>query len=82
MYTLINSLYTHLEDFQLVMGAIVAIIFLLAVPFIILIWVDNRVSLRAIETIWGKLRFEKWLWEKASAEISHYHSNNGVFFGK
>ena len=47
-----------------------------------LIWVENQFSLGANETVLGKLRFEKWLWEQASAEISHYHSNNGVFFGK
>ena len=27
----------------------------------------------------GKSRFEEWLWEQASAKISHYHSDNGVF---
>ena len=43
-----------------------------------LIWVDNQISLGANETVLGKLRFKKWLREQASAEISHYHSDNGV----
>ena len=45
-----------------------------------LIWVENQVSLGANETVLGKSRFEEWLWEQASADISHYHSDNGVFF--
>ena len=44
-----------------------------------LIWVENQVSLGANETVLGKSLFEEWLWEQASAEISHYHSDNGVF---
>ena len=44
-----------------------------------LIWVENQVSLGSNETVLGKSRFEEWLWEQASAEISHYHSDNGVF---
>ena len=44
-----------------------------------LIWVDDQVSLGANETVLGKSRFEEWLWEQASAKISHYHSDNGVF---
>ena len=44
-----------------------------------LIWVENQVSLRANETIVGKARFEQWLWEQAVAEVSHYHSDNGIF---
>ena len=31
------------------------------------------------ETIVGKARFEEWLWEQAVAEVSHYHSDNGIF---
>ena len=44
-----------------------------------LIWVENQVSLGANETVLGKLRFEEWLWEQSSADISHYHSDNSVF---
>ena len=44
-----------------------------------LIWVDNQVSLRANENVLGKSQFEEYLWEQASADISHYHSDNGVF---
>ena len=44
-----------------------------------LIWVENQVSLGENETVLGKYLFEEWLWEQASAEIYHYHSDNGVF---
>ena len=44
-----------------------------------LIWVENQVSLGANKTIVGKARFEQWLWEQAVAEVSHYHSDNGIF---
>ena len=44
-----------------------------------LIWVDNQVSLRPNENIVGNSRFEQWLWEQAVAEVSHYHSDNGIF---
>ena len=44
-----------------------------------LIWVENPVSLAANETIVGKSQFEQWLWEQAVAEVSHYHSDNGIF---
>eukprot|EP00804_Cyclotella_cryptica_P014513 CCRYP_004809-RB/>CCRYP_004809-RB protein AED:0.52 eAED:0.36 QI:0/0/0/1/0/0/2/0/183 len=27
----------------------------------------------------SKMRFEEWLWEIAAAEISHLHSDNGIF---
>ena len=26
----------------------------------------------------GKSRFEKWLWEHSTMEVSHYHGNNGI----
>ena len=44
-----------------------------------LIWVENQVSFGANETVLGKSRFEEWLWEQESDEISHYHSGNDVF---
>ena len=44
-----------------------------------LIWVENQVSLGDNESVLGKSRFEEWLWEQASAEISYYHNDNGVF---
>jgi hypothetical protein len=44
-----------------------------------IIWVESQVSLGAGETIMSKLQFEEWLWEIASAETSHLHSDNGVF---
>ena len=44
-----------------------------------LIWVENQVSLGDNESVLGKSRFEEWLWELASAEISYYHNDNGVF---
>ena len=47
-----------------------------------LIWVKNQVSLGANKTILGKSRFEQWLWEQAVAEVSHYHSDNGIFVSK
>jgi transposase InsO family protein len=37
------------------------------------------VSLGVGETIMSKIRFEERLWEMAAAEISHLHSDNGVF---
>ena len=43
-----------------------------------LIRVDNQVSIRANETIVGKARFEQCIWEQAFAEVSHYHSANGI----
>ena len=27
----------------------------------------------------GKPWFKQWLWEKAAAEVSHYHGDTGVF---
>ena len=33
-----------------------------------------------METILEKSQFEAWLWEQASAKISHYQSDNVVFF--
>ena len=44
----------------------------------VLIWVENQVSLGANETVMVKSRFEEWLWEQASSNIYHYHSDNGV----
>jgi len=44
-----------------------------------IIWVENQVSLGANETVMGKARFEEWLWEQACVEISHIHSDNGIF---
>ena len=44
-----------------------------------LIHVENQVSLGANETVLGKSRFEQWLWVQAAVEISHYHSDNGIF---
>ena len=44
-----------------------------------LISVENQVSIGANETVLVKSRFEEWMWEQASAEIYHYHSDNGVF---
>ena len=32
-----------------------------------LIWIEIQVSLGANETVLGKYRFEKWLWEQAVA---------------
>jgi hypothetical protein len=43
------------------------------------IWVEPQVSLGAGETVMSKVRFEEWLWEQAAAEVSHFHSDNGVF---
>ena len=43
-----------------------------------LIWVENQVLLGANETIVGKAWFEQWLWGQAVAEVSHYHSDNGI----
>jgi len=43
------------------------------------IWIENQVSLGANETVVGKTRFEKWLWDQAAAQVTHYHSDNGFF---
>ena len=43
------------------------------------IWVENQVSLGANETVVGKTRFEEWLWDQAAAQVTHYHSDNGIF---
>ena len=45
----------------------------------VLFWVENQVSLGANKSIVRKARFEQWLWEKAVAEVSNYHSDNGIF---
>eukprot|EP01082_Thalassiosira_pseudonana_P005723 g5374.t1 g5374 contig2:418133-419951(-) len=42
------------------------------------IWVEPQVSLGAGEIVMSKVRFEEWLWEQAAAEVSHFHSDNGV----
>ncbi len=44
-----------------------------------IIWVECQVSLGVGETIMSKMCFEEWLWEMAAAEISHLHSDNGIF---
>jgi hypothetical protein len=44
-----------------------------------LIWVENQISLGAIETIMGKARFEQWLWDQCVSEVKHYHGDNGIF---
>ena len=44
-----------------------------------IIWVECQVSLGADETIISKMHFKEWLWEMAAAEISHLHSDNGIF---
>ncbi len=44
-----------------------------------LIWVENQVSLGASETIMGKERFEKWLYNFACIEVKHFYGNNGIF---
>ena len=44
-----------------------------------LIWVENQVSLGANKTVLGESRSKQWLWEQAVAEVSHYHSYNGIF---
>ena len=44
-----------------------------------IIWVKCQVSLGVCKTIMSKIRFEEWLWETAAAEISHLHSDNGIF---
>ncbi len=38
----------------------------------------NQISLGANETVMVNLRFDKWLWEQAAAEVSHYHGDNGI----
>ena len=44
-----------------------------------IIWVECQVSLGAGETVMSKICFEERLWEMAAAEISHLHSDIGVF---
>jgi hypothetical protein len=44
-----------------------------------IIWVECQVSLGAGETVMSKVRFEEWLWEMAAVEITHLHSDNGIF---
>lgn len=43
------------------------------------IWVENQVSLGAGETIGAKERFEEWMFEHATVDVKHIHSDNGVF---
>ena len=44
------------------------------------IWVENQVLLGAGETILGaKERFEEWMFEHATVDVKHIHSDNGVF---
>ena len=44
-----------------------------------IIWVECQVLLGAGGTLMSKMPFEEWLWEVAAAEISHLHSDNGIF---
>jgi hypothetical protein len=44
-----------------------------------IIWVERQVSLGAGETVMSKVRFKEWLWEMAAIEITHLHSDNGIF---
>ena len=44
-----------------------------------LVWIENKVSLGSNYTVIGKSRFEQWLWDQDGAEVSHYHSNNGIW---
>ena len=43
------------------------------------IYIRNRVSLCAGETVAAKREFEEWLYEEASVVVKHYHSDNDVF---
>ena len=42
-------------------------------------WIENQVSLGADGTLLGKQKLEDWLWEQASVEVKHCHSDNGGF---
>ena len=44
-----------------------------------IIWVENKVPLGDSETVLGKERFEQWLWDQACFDISHMHSDTGIF---
>ena len=47
--------------------------------YIVILCVENQVSLGASETVLGYESFEKLIWERACVEISHMHSDNGIF---
>ena len=44
-----------------------------------LVRVEPQVSLGAGETLVGKARFEEWIWNLATVEVQHYHSDNGIY---
>ena len=44
-----------------------------------IIWVERQDSLGAGERVMSKIYFEEWLWEMVAAEITHLHSDNGIF---
>ena len=44
-----------------------------------LVWVKNKVSLGSNETVMSTSWFDKWLWDQAAAEFSHYHGGNIIF---
>lgn len=44
-----------------------------------IIWVEYQLSLGAGETILAKDQFEELIWEIATTEISHLHSDNGIY---
>ena len=39
----------------------------------------NQVPLGAGETVPEKKKFDEWIYEKATVEVRHYHSDNGIF---
>ena len=42
-------------------------------------WIECQVSLCTGKTNMSMMHFEEWLWETAAAEITHLHSDNGIF---
>ena len=44
-----------------------------------IIWVEDQVYIGASETVLRKERFEKFLWDQTSVDISHMHCDNGIF---
>jgi hypothetical protein len=44
-----------------------------------LMWVENQISLGAIETVMGNARFEQWLWDQCVSEVKYYQDDNGIF---
>ena len=46
---------------------------------LVMIWIENQVSLGINDTVMVKSWFKKWFWEQYATKVSHYHGNNEIF---